>query len=250
MLEAIDLDLRLDQSTYRRELRTHQLQLRSWARRLYQDQRSLILVFEGWDAAGKGGAIRRLTAKLDPRGYRVYAIAAPEGDDREHHYLWRFWRRLRPPRDKQILIFDRSWYGRVLVERIEGFAEAHEWQRAYREIIDFESQLGRAGVILAKFWVHIDPDEQLRRFEARRDSYYKAWKLTGEDWRNRQRWDAYEEAVNEMLAKTSTRRAPWTVVEGNDKRWARVKVLRTVIETLERAYADDAQNAGDASGAR
>lgn len=238
MLETVDLDQTLDQETYRRELRAGQLGLRSWARRLYQDRRSLVVVLEGWDAAGKGGAIRRITGKLDPRGYVVHAIAAPEpGQDREHHYLWRFWRRLQSPRERQITIFDRSWYGRVLVERVEGFAEPHEWRRAYREILDFESQLTTAGIVLVKVWLHIDPEEQLRRFEARRDSYYKAWKLTGEDWRNRKKRPEYERAVREMLTKTSTLDAPWTVVAGTDKRWARVEILRTLIQALERSYA-------------
>ena len=236
MLETLDLDLQLDAETYHRKLRRSQLDLRDWARRLYQDTRSLVIVFEGWDAAGKGGAIRRLTSKVDPRGYRVHAIAAPEGEEREHHYLWRFWRRLPSPFDKQIVIFDRSWYGRVLVERVEGFAEPHEWQRAYREIIDFESQLSGAGMIVVKLWLHIDAEEQLARFEARRHSPYKSWKLTGEDWRNREKREAYETAVEDMLLKTSTRSAPWALVEGNDKRWARVKVLETVVQALEQAY--------------
>jgi polyphosphate kinase 2 (PPK2 family) len=194
-----------------------------------------VVAAEGWDAAGKGGSLRRVTEKLDPRGYQVYSIAAPEGDDKNHHYLWRFWRRLTPPDDKQILIFDRSWYGRVLVERVEGFAADGEWQRAYREINDFERQLTDAGMILVKLWFHISVDEQLRRFEARRSTPHKEWKLTDEDWRNREKWPAYEEAVDDMLRETSTPRSPWTLIAGNDKLWARIKTQRSVINAVEEA---------------
>ncbi|MEM1202411.1 MAG: hypothetical protein AAGN66_04215 [Acidobacteriota bacterium] len=233
MLETVDLGATLDKAAYRKRLKALQKEMRSWGHRLYRQSRSLVIVFEGWDAAGKGGAIRRLTSKLDPRGYQVYAIAAPSGDEREHHYLWRFWTRLRSPQEKQILIFDRSWYGRVLVERVEGFARPEEWRRAYREILDFEGQLTAAGMTVVKLWIHISPEEQLRRFEARRGSHYKSWKLTDEDWRNRDRWDAYSEAVEDMLLRTSSLEAPWTLVEGEDKRWARVKILETVLAALE-----------------
>ncbi len=232
MLETIDLSKRLEKQEYKQQLLRHQIRLRELAYRLYAQQRSLVLVFEGWDAAGKGGSIRRFTEKLDPRGYKVYAIAAPKGDDWTHHYLWRFWRRLMAPEDKQILIFDRSWYGRVLVERVEGFAREDEWKRAYREINDFERQLADHGVLLAKFWFHISKDEQERRFEARRQTPHKQWKLTDEDWRNRQKWGPYEAAVKDMLVKTSTLTAPWTIVEGNDKYYARVKTLRHLTELL------------------
>ncbi len=229
MLETVDLSLKLDKGDYRRRLLEKQLEMRELARWLYFAKRSMVLVFEGWDAAGKGGAVRRLTEKIDPRGFEVFPVAAPAGDDATHHYLWRFWRRLLPPQEKQILIFDRSWYGRVMVERIEGFATREEWQRAYREINDFERQLHEAGVLVGKFWFHISPEEQLRRFEARQDTPHKTWKLTGEDWRNRDKWGDYEEAVEDMLTKTSTPYAPWTVVEGEDKRWARVKTLTSVV---------------------
>ncbi len=229
MLETVDLSLKLDKGDYRRRLLEKQLEMRELARWLYFAKRSMVLVFEGWDAAGKGGAVRRLTEKIDPRGFEVFPVAAPAGDDATHHYLWRFWRRLLPPQEKQILIFDRSWYGRVMVERIEGFATREEWQRAYREINDFERQLHEAGVLVGKFWFHISPEEQLRRFEARQDTPHKTWKLTGEDWRNRDKWGDYEEAVEDMLTKTSTPYAPWTVVEGEDKRWARVKTLKSVV---------------------
>jgi polyphosphate kinase 2 (PPK2 family) len=232
MLETVDLSKSLTKEEYARDLVRYQLMLRELALQLYEQKRTLVVVYEGWDAGGKGGNIKRVTERLDPRGYEVFAIAAPKGDDATHHYLWRFWRRLKPPDEKQILIFDRSWYGRVMVERIEGFCTEEEWRRAFREINEFERQLVDFGMILAKFWIHISSEEQLRRFEARQDTAYKAWKLTDEDWRNRQKWDAYEAAVEDMLLRTSTISAPWTIVEGNDKLWARVKALRTLVELL------------------
>lgn len=232
MLETVDLSLALDRETYVAQLARRQVQLRELGYQVYVQKRPVVIVFEGWDAAGKGGSIKRLTEKLDPRGYAVYPISAPEGEDKDHHYLWRFWRRL--PERGQIAIFDRSWYGRVLVERVEGFATEAEWRRAYREINSFERNLHDFGTILIKFWLHISRDEQLRRFEQRQASGYKSWKLTAEDWRNREKWPQYEQAVSEMLLKTSTRTAPWTIVEGNDKYWARVKVLATAVEVLSR----------------
>ena len=235
MLDTIDLSLTIDRKQYQEQLLHYQLQLRNLAFKLYQQRRSLVVVYEGWDASGKGGSIRRLTAKLDPRGYQVYPIAAPHGDDRAHHYLWRFWRRLQPPDEKQIVIFDRSWYGRVLVERVEGFATEAEWTRAYREINDFERQLADHQVLLVKLWFHISPEEQLRRFQERRHTAYKTWKLTEEDWRNRERRPLYEQAVADMLVKTSTLKAPWTVIEGESKWYARVKSLRTVVRALQAA---------------
>ena len=234
MLDRLDLNQSLTREEYVRDLLTYQLQLRELAIQLYQRKRTLVVVYQGWDAAGKGGNIKRLTEMLDPRGYEVFAISAPSGEDRSHHYLWRFWRRLVPPDEKQVLIFDRSWYGRVMVERIEGFCSEAEWRRAYREINEFERQLVAGGMILAKFWIHISKEEQLARFEARRDTPYKSWKLTDEDWRNRGQWDTYKAAVAEMLLRTSTLTAPWTVVEGNDKWFARVKTLRTLVEQLSR----------------
>src|SRR5829696_8447367 len=194
-------------------------------------RRKAVIVCEGWDASGKGGAIQRLTAECDPRAYQVWPIAAPTDEDKAHHYLWRFWRRL--PAAGEVAIFDRSWYGRVLVERIEGFARPDEWQRAYAEINEFERQLVEFGTIVCKFWMQISPDEQLRRFEERQNVPYKAWKLTDDDWRNREQWPRYEQAINEMLLRTSTPAAPWTVVESEDKRFARIKVLRTVVRRLE-----------------
>lgn len=234
MLETIDLSGRLTREEYMCNLLRYQLQLRELAYQLYVQKRTLVVVYEGWDAGGKGGNIKRVTEKLDPRGYEVFSIAAPKGEDGTHHYLWRFWRRLKPPDEKQVIIFDRSWYGRVMVERIEGFCTEAEWKRAYREINEFERQLVDFGMIVAKFWIHISPEEQLRRFEARRGTPYKAWKLTEEDWRNRAKWDAYAEAVNDMLLRTSTATAPWTIVEGNDKWFARVKTLRTLVEVLSK----------------
>jgi polyphosphate kinase 2 (PPK2 family) len=193
---------------------------------------STMLVFEGWDAAGKGGAIRRVTAALDARDYRVIPIAAPSDEERAQHYLWRFWRHL--GRAGRVTIFDRSWYGRVLVERVEGFASEKEWMRAYAEINQFEDQLVDRGVVLVKYWLHVTKDEQLRRFKERGATPHKQWKLTPEDWRNRDRWQAYEDAVNDMIERTSTRDAPWTLVEANDKSYARLKVLETMCDRLER----------------
>lgn len=234
MLEKIDLSQSLTREEYIRARTRYQLQLRELAYQLYVQKRTLVVVYEGWDAGGKGGNIKRVTERLDPRGYEVFPIAAPKGEDATHHYLWRFWRRLRPPDEKQILIFDRTWYGRVMVERIEGFCTEEEWKRAYREIKEFERQLADYGMILAKFWIHISQEEQLRRFEARRGTAYKSWKLTDEDWRNRDKWDQYEAAVEDMLLGTSTLTAPWTIVEGNDKWFARVKTLRTLVDVLSK----------------
>lgn len=234
MLEHVDLTQKLTEKEYKEGLPLLQMQLRELAYQLYLRKRLLIVVYEGWDASGKGGNIRRVTQRLDPRGFEVFAVAAPSGEDKTHHYLWRFWRRLRPPEEKQVLIFDRSWYGRVLVERVEGFAREDDWKRAYREINNFERQLTDAGVILAKFWLHLSPEEQLRRFKERKEKPYKSWKLTKEDWRNRGKWSEYEASAEEMLLKTSTLRAPWTIVEGNYKWFARLKCLRTLVDRVSR----------------
>lgn len=231
ILSRVALHETLDQKTYEQKLAFYQAKIHLLGMEIYRKKRPVVLVFEGWDAAGKGGAIQRLTEQLDPRGYTVHAIAAPSGDDKQHHYLYRFWRRLPPA--GQTAIFDRSWYGRVLVERVEGFAKPHEWQRAYGEINDFERQLAGFGAIICKFWLHISQAEQLRRFEERQTIPYKAWKLTDEDWRNRAKWGEYEQATDDMLWRTSTPSAPWTVVEAEDKRFGRIKVLRTVVERLE-----------------
>jgi polyphosphate kinase 2 (PPK2 family) len=230
MLETLDLSLSLARNKYVAEVTRRQIQLRELAWQVYQKKRPVILAFEGWDAAGKGGAIKRITEKMDPRGYDVYPISAPQGEEKTHHYLYRFWRRL--PEAGHMAIFDRTWYGRVLVERVEGYATPKEWKRAYKEINSFERQLKDYGAILVKFWIHISREEQLRRFEERKKIHYKAWKLTDDDWRNREKWPLYEEAVEEMLLKTSTRAAPWNMIEGNDKYWARVKVLSRLVEVL------------------
>ncbi len=230
MLETVDLTRALDRQAYVREMTRRQIQIRELGYQVYLKKRPVVIVFEGWDAAGKGGAIKRITEKLDPRGYVVYPISAPQGEDKTRHYLYRFWRRL--PERGQIAIFDRSWYGRVLVERVEGFAKEDEWKRAFKEINSFERQLIDFGAIVAKFWIHISREEQLRRFEERKAIGYKEWKLTDEDWRNREKWGRYEAAVEEMLVKTSTRMAPWCLVEGNDKYWARTRVLSRLVEIL------------------
>jgi polyphosphate kinase 2 (PPK2 family) len=232
MLDTLDLSLKLERSKYVTEVTRLQIMLRELGWQVYEQERPVLILFEGWDAAGKGGAIKRVTEKLDPRGYAVYPISAPNGEDKTKHYLYRFWRRL--PEMGQIAIFDRSWYGRVLVERVEGFAIEEEWRRAYKEINAFERQLRDFGTVVLKFWIHISREEQLRRFEERQHIGYKAWKLTDEDWRNRDKWPLYEEAVNEMLLRTSTKTAPWTLVEGNDKYYARVKILTRVVKALSR----------------
>ncbi len=232
MFETVDLSLSLNKKDYVIQLNRRQIQVRELGYQVYVQKRPVVILYEGWDAAGKGGNIKRLTEKLDPRGYVVYPISAPEGEDKTHHYLYRFWRRL--PERGQIAIFDRTWYGRVLVERVEGFATEAEWKRAYREINSFERNLRDFGTIIIKFWIHISREEQLRRFEQRKASGYKAWKLTDEDWRNREKWPQYERAVHDMLLKTSTVTAPWTIVEGNDKHWARVKALSTVVDVLSK----------------
>lgn len=230
MLERVDLSVSVDEDDYKARLIPLQGRLHLLGYETYQQRRPVAMVFEGWDAAGKGGAIQRLTEKLDPRGYVVQAIKAPEGDDKDRHYLYRFWRRL--PEAGQITIFDRSWYGRVLVERVEGFTTEDAWRRAYSEINEFERQLQEFGMVLFKFWLHISPEEQARRFQERETTVYKNWKLTDEDWRNRGKWDQYLRAVDDMLLKTSTSNAPWTVVEANDKYHARLKVLETVVGRL------------------
>jgi polyphosphate:AMP phosphotransferase len=237
VLTDLDMTLTVGKREYRKELARLQGRVNSLFRQARQRGISLVCVFEGWDAGGKGGAIRRLTQALDARDYRVIPIASPNDEEAAHHYLWRFWRQLR--RAGRVTIFDRSWYGRVLVERVEDFASPLEWRRAYSEINEFERQLTRFGIVLVKFWLHITPEEQLRRFEERQSIEYKRWKLTDEDWRNRDRWDLYERAVQEMVERTSTFDAPWTLIEGNCKRFARLKVLRTVGDGFEAAAPAD-----------
>lgn len=232
MLELANLKQRLNHQTYETQRDRLQNELHLLAYKAYQQKRPVIIVFEGWDAAGKGGAIKRMTERMDPRGYVVWPIAAPSGDDKVHHYLYRFWRRL--PGSGQITIFDRSWYGRVLVERVEGYCTEDAWKRAYHEINQFERQLLDFGTIIIKFWLHLSKEEQLRRFKQREHIAYKSWKLTDEDWRNRGRWEDYLNAVEEMILKTSTHRAPWTIVEANDKLFARIKVMKTAASVLKR----------------
>ena len=236
VLPKLDMSKSLTKKDYRRDLEKLQGLLNLLHRRARDDQRSTILVFEGWDAGGKGGAIRRVTGALDARAYRVIPIAAPTDEEKAHHYLWRFWRHL--PRAGRFTIYDRSWYGRVLVERVEGFAKPEEWQRAYAEINEFEQELVEAGNVIVKFWMHITKEEQKERFELRRKTPYKRWKLTDEDWRNRDRWNQYELAVHEMIERTSTQTAPWVVVEGNNKRYARIKVLKTVCKRMQEALGE------------
>ncbi len=233
VLDHVDLNKTLDRKTYKSELGRLQQRANQLAWQAYNQKRSTVMVFEGSDAGGKGGAIRRFTNAVDARLYRATSVAAPSDEERARHYLWRFWRPI--PRAGYITIYDRSWYGRVLVERVEGFASEPEWRRAYSEINQFEEQLVESGIILIKFWLHIDPDEQLRRFKDREQVPYKQHKITDEDWRNREKWDDYKLAVNEMVVRTSTEYAPWTLVPGNDKLFARIHVLKTICDTLEKA---------------
>ena len=233
ILSSLDMSQQVPKKVFVTELEEHQGRLNRLQRKAEAKGISTILVFEGWDAAGKGGAIRRITGALDARSYQVLPIAAPTDEERAQHYLWRFWRHL--SRAGRVTIFDRSWYGRVLVERVEPFASEQEWKRAYSEINEFEEQLVGAGIVLVKYRVHITPDEQLRRFKDRETARYKQWKLTDEDWRNRSKWSDYEHAVNDMVERTSTRLAPWTLVEGNDKYFARLKILKTACSSLKAA---------------
>ncbi len=231
VLTHLDLSQKIARRDYKLLLEKYQGHLNQLTQEAYQKRLSTIFVFEGVDAAGKGGAIRRLIAALDAHSYKVIPIAAPTDEELAHHYLWRFWRHL--PRAGRVMLFDRSWYGRVLVERIEGYAREAEWKRAYAELNDFEEQLVERGAVIIKYWIHIGIDEQLQRFKARENTPYKRWKITDDDWRNREKWDHYEAAVDDMVTLTSTSFAPWTLVEGNDKRFARIKVLKTACERLE-----------------
>ncbi len=231
VLSGVDLNKSLTREEYKEQLDHLQKKLEKLHSEIYRLRIPVVLGFEGWDAGGKGGAIKRLTSHLDPRGYQVCPTAAPNDIEKKHHYLWRFW--IHVPKAGHIAIFDRTWYGRVMVERIEGFCREADWKRAYQEINEMEAHMANAGAVVLKFWLQIDKDEQERRFKERMENPEKQWKITDEDWRNREKWDQYELAVNEMLVRTSTTYAPWIVVEGNDKYYARVKVLRTVVEALE-----------------
>ena len=223
----------ISQEDYKKELKILQDKLQDLHNRLYRKHVPLIITYEGWDAAGKGGNIKRITEALDPRGFEVHPIAAPEPHEKSRYHLWRFWTRL--PKDGHIAIFDRTWYGRVMVERLEGFCGENDWKRAYNEINEFEKELSDWGAVIIKFWVHIDKDTQLQRFNDRSSNPEKQWKITEEDWRNREKWDLYEDAVDEMLQKTSTTYAPWYILESVDKKYARIKALKIVIEQLEKA---------------
>jgi len=233
-LSEIPLDGKeVGDEAYKAELKELQEKLGSLHNRLYRKRVPVIITYEGWDAAGKGGNIKRITEALDPRGFEVHPIASPEPHEKARHYLWRFWTRL--PKDGHIAIFDRTWYGRVMVERLEGFCSENDWRRAYNEINEFEKELSDWGAVIVKFWVHIDKDTQLARFNDRQSNPEKQWKITDEDWRNREKWDQYETAVDEMLQKTSTAYAPWHILESVDKKYARLKALRIVIEEIEKA---------------
>lgn len=231
VLAGVDLSKKLNRKEYKKRLQDLEKRLALLHSEMHRKKVPVILAFEGWDASGKGGAIKRLTMNLDPRGYEVIPISAPNDLERSHHYLWRFYNTF--PKAGHLAIYDRTWYGRVLVERIEGFCTEEEWKRAYHEINEMEEHLYNSGAILLKFWLHIDKDEQEKRFKARQSNPNKSWKITEEDWRNREKWDEYEKAVDEMLVKTSTTYAPWIVVEGNDKLFARIKILETVVQTLQ-----------------
>lgn len=230
-LQAVDLSKELSNKEYSELLKPLQRQMREVQHALYLERIPLVLVFEGWDAAGKGGAIHRLLAELDPTNYTVHTTAAPNDFEKNHHYLWRFANKF--PRAGHIWIWDRSWYGRVMVERVEGFATDVEWARAYEEINNFEKILTNYGAIVLKFYIHIDKETQLKRFEARQENPAKTWKITDEDWRNRDKWDKYTEAVNDMVTKTSKKEAPWHIIEGNNKKFARVRVLQEIIKACD-----------------
>ena len=232
VLAGVDLSKKMEKEEYKKELARLQARLSELHNELYKYRIPVVLAFEGWDAGGKGGASKRLTQALDPRGYQVNPVAAPNDAEKTHHYLWRFW--TRRPRTGHIAIFDRTWYGRVMVERLEGFCSENDWMRAYNEINEFEKELHDWGAVIIKFWVQIDKDTQLERFNERQNTPEKQWKITDEDWRNRDKWDAYETAVNEMIQKTSTSYAPWHILESVDKKYARIKALKIVVEELEK----------------
>jgi len=231
ILDTLDLNSHIDRDDYERELNELQNRLRRLTWQAKKENRDTVLVFEGWDAGGKGGTIRRLVAGIDARLVRVISIAAPSDEEKSHHYLWRFWRHL--PRPGYVTVYDRSWYGRVLVERVQGHTPREDWERAFQEINDFEKQLTDHGIVLKKFWLHISPEEQLSRFKKREEVDWKNYKITDEDWRNRDQWEGYERAVHDMVARTSTADAPWTLVPANDKKSARLMVIRSVCEALE-----------------
>ena len=232
-----DLTAAIDPAEYKKELKKLQNKLARLHNQIYRKKIPVVICYEGWDAAGKGGNIRRLAYPLDPRGFDVIPIASPTPGELARHFLWRFWTKL--PRSGHVAIFDRTWYGRVMVERIEGFCSENDWKRAYGEINEFEKELTDWGTVVLKFWIHIDPDTQLERFEARQNTPEKQWKITDEDWRNREKWPQYEQAVEDMLQKTSTKYAPWYIIESVDKRYARIKALKIVTDALEKAVEEN-----------
>lgn len=229
-LKQLDLNISIPSDEYQIQMKGLKNKIRDLTFLTKAKNKPVLIVFEGWDAAGKGGAIRRLTSEIDPRLFEVHHIAAPNEEEIKHHYLWRFWNRI--PKIGHIGIFDRSYYGRVLVERVEGFANESEWSRAYEEIFLFEEQLQSFGTIIIKFWLHISSEEQLARFEMRKNDPLRRWKLTDEDWRNRDKWQLYEDAANEMFQKTDSPKAPWHLVPANDKYFARVMMMEAVVKRL------------------
>ena len=231
-LKDVNLDCSMEEDVYRKQLEKLQKRLKKLSYKLYKKNIPLIICYEGWDAAGKGGNIKRVVSCLDPRDYDVTPIAAPDFYEARRHYLWRFWKYI--PKTGHAQIFDRTWYGRVMVERLEGFCTKEEWKRAYNEINEFEKELTDWGAIVVKFWLQIDKDEQLKRFTERQNTPEKQWKITDEDWRNREKWDEYEIAVNNMIQYTSTKNAPWTIIESNCKYYARVKAIKTIISAIEK----------------
>lgn len=236
-LKDANLTASIDPVEYKKELKRLQKKLKELHNQIYRKKIPVVICYEGWDAAGKGGNIRRLAYPLDPRGFDVIPIASPTAGELARHYLWRFWTKL--PRSGHVAIFDRTWYGRLMVERIEGFCSEKDWMRAYGEINEFEKELADWGTVVLKFWIHIDPDTQLERFEARQNTPEKQWKITDEDWRNREKWPQYEEAVEDMLQKTSTSYAPWHIIESVDKKYARIRTLQIVTDALSKAVEEN-----------
>lgn len=235
-LADTDLSPSLSEDEYEEKLKKLEKKIHKLHSKIYKKKIPVVLAFEGWDAAGKGGAIKRVAYPLDPRGFCVIPIASPQPYEKKRHFLWRFYTKL--PKTGHVHIFDRTWYGRVMVERLEGFCEENDWKRAYNEINEFEQDLSDWGAIVLKFWLQIDKDTQLERFTERQNTPEKQWKITDEDWRNREKWDAYEEAINEMISKTSTKAAPWHIIEAKDKLYARIKVMEIVADAMEKAVED------------
>ena len=236
MLSDIDLSKKMKNDEYLRELAELQLRLLRLQLKMRQRKIPMVIMYEGWDASGKGGSIMRITEKMDPRNVRVWPISAPDIIEQRYHYLWRFWQRM--PANDEIAIFDRSWYGRVLVERVEKLIPHKDWQNAYQEIREFESSLLANGMVLLKFWLHISPEEQLKRFHERENDPYKQWKISKDDWRNRDKWREYEEAANDMLYETDRPNSPWYLIPAEDKHYARIATARIVADNMEKSVAD------------